>query len=139
MSSIRTKTEYSSSSDASTTSNDSPPTTSSLATAEKDYSIPIGVGVGLPLGIIAAGFVVYLILRYRRSQQQAPEPCEAHDPAINPTQPHFDFKPSTADREITSYSTPVISPTEYGQSDWASYVQEMPAEEHGCKGQELEG
>jgi hypothetical protein len=31
-----------------------------------DYSIPIGIGVGLPLGITAFGVLLFLYLRYRR-------------------------------------------------------------------------
>ncbi|KAF2692111.1 hypothetical protein K458DRAFT_425919 [Lentithecium fluviatile CBS 122367] len=33
---------------------------------QPDYSIPIGVGVGAPLGVLAAGILVFLFLRHRR-------------------------------------------------------------------------
>jgi hypothetical protein len=81
-----------------------------------DYSVPIGVGIGVPLGLLVAGILVFLYLRHRRqATARYPQYQEKGDPNVRPVihAYHAELSDSSRAGELSTNSDPHELSTEH--------------------------
>ncbi|ORY12947.1 hypothetical protein BCR34DRAFT_600243 [Clohesyomyces aquaticus] len=85
---------------ATSTTTTQPSSTPSTSPASKphDYSVAIGAGVGVPLGILSVGLLAFLFLRFRRNKN-AHQGYVAHD---IPNMPYTETAKHYAETEMAS-------------------------------------
>jgi hypothetical protein len=108
------------STDPTSSGTSSAPPTDLVSEPKPDYSVPIGVGVGAPLGVMALGMLVYLYLRHRR-----------HAAA---KQKQVEEKNSTYAQPIYAYGAELSNWSKPGELSTSPDPHELSAERNHVKG-----